>query len=122
MKHSVAIGANRGEVFNRINLVAAAGVAQRQQVMDMDKAVANIAISVGHIEPANAARSSVMGNASTPRSGIALVRIHGNLPDCPISKSLRPINLIRRLKRRVAALPEKIAPNRFQFSRGFGKD
>lgn len=80
MNDGVAGGANRNEVTNWINLVTAPDRSERDDVMNMNKAISDLAKSLSEVNAADLAPMTVMGNAGSACQRIAFVSIHDNFP------------------------------------------
>ena len=89
MNDRVAGGANRNEVMNWIDPVAAPDRGKGHHVMNMNEAISDLAKSLSKVCPADLALMSVMGNASGACQGIAFVSVHNNHPFGTFGKSGR---------------------------------
>ena len=72
----MAVGAERDEVRERVQLVAAAQLGHRDEVVDRDEVQADLAVSLLEGEPAGRAAAAVERNAGPPRVGVLFVAVH----------------------------------------------
>ena len=87
MNDGVAGGANRNEVIDWINLVAAPDRSEGHDVMNMNEAISDLAKSFSEVYAADLAPMSVMGNASSACQRVTFVGIHNNFPFGTFGKS-----------------------------------
>ena len=83
----MAVGANRPQVGDRINLVFSADAGEIMQVMDMDVALAEIAVDLTEVEAADDAAGPVVGNARPSCSGVSFIGVHPDLMRGPFHES-----------------------------------
>jgi len=76
----VAGWADRNEVVNRIDLITVADGSKRHDVMNMDEAVSDLAVSLSEVYAADLAPMAMMGDASSARQWVAFVGIHNDSP------------------------------------------
>ena len=94
MNHRVAVGANRTQISNRINLILRANIEQRFEVVNVDEPLTTLAINFLEIEIANRAMTSVVLNTFLPCDGIALVAIDRNLTRSTLEKLCRQCDFV----------------------------
>jgi hypothetical protein len=79
VQHRMTVGTNWSEVIDRINLVFCADSGEITEVVDMNVALAEIAIDLTETESANDALGPVVGDARSSCSGVALIGVHPDL-------------------------------------------
>lgn len=89
MNDGMAGGANRNEVMDWINLVTAADRSKGHDVMNMNKAIGDLAKSFSEVYAADLAPMAVMGNASSSCQRVTFVGIDNNFPSGTFGKSGR---------------------------------
>ena len=82
VNHRVAIGTNRNQIRNRINLVFLADSPDWDNVMDMNESLAKRAKYFAKIKSTHGAHMTVMRNASRTSFGISLVSVYRNGESC----------------------------------------
>ena len=86
MNHRVAVGANRTQISNRINLILRANIGQRFEVVNVNEPLTALAINLLEIEFADLATTTVVVNAFLPCDRIALVAVDRNLTSRTLEK------------------------------------
>ena len=66
--------------MNWINLVTAPDRSEGHDVMNMNKAICNLAKSFSEVHTADLAPMAMMGNANSARQRVAFVGIHNDFP------------------------------------------
>ena len=87
MNDCVAGRANRNEVMDWIDLVAARDRSNRHDVMNMNEAISDLAKFLSEVNTAGLASMAVMGNASSACQRVTFVGIHNNSPFGTLGKS-----------------------------------
>jgi hypothetical protein len=80
--HSVAVGAHRAQILYRGDLVSAPDLGQRLEMVDVDKALADFAVSLREVEAAYAAGVAVVVDTALGRLTATLVGVHGDPFGC----------------------------------------
>lgn len=89
MNNGVAGGANRNEVMDWINFVTTSDRCDWYDVMNMNKAISNLAESLSEVYTAHLTSMAMMGNASGTCQGITFISIHNDFPFGTFGKSRR---------------------------------
>src|SRR5262245_32324270 len=79
MQHRVAVWTYWHKVFSRIHDIFFRDVAYRDDVMDVDKSLTEVAISLTKVNSARLAHCSVILNTRVARLPVALIAIHHDL-------------------------------------------
>ena len=84
MDDGVAVGADRSQIRDRVDLIPLTNAGQRSQVVDMDEILSNLPVDLTKVEAADDAPCTVVGDALLSCLRIALIGVDYHLSNCAL--------------------------------------